>query len=84
MTQDLDDDVMGQRPDSTLPYKPKAPPRSPAPAVFKAWRQEQYGSMMTQVLKVLRRTYSTAKQLSTVILPNKQKIRYFILATVMM
>lgn len=35
------------------PYKPKAPERSPAPAVFKAWRQETYGTMMMQVVGVM-------------------------------
>eukprot|EP00903_Cladosiphon_okamuranus_P016147 g14902.t1 len=31
-------------------YEPKAPERSPAPAIFKAWRQDNYGTMMMQAV----------------------------------
>lgn len=32
-----------------LPYEPKAPPRTQPPVVFKTWRQETNGPIMTQV-----------------------------------
>lgn len=32
-----------------LTYEPKAPERSLPPAIFKAWRQDSYGTMMMQV-----------------------------------
>ncbi|CAM9904710.1 unnamed protein product [Ectocarpus fasciculatus] len=33
-----------------LPFEPKAPERSPAPAIFKAWQQDNYGTMMMQAV----------------------------------
>ncbi|CAM9645018.1 unnamed protein product [Ectocarpus sp. 13 AM-2016] len=33
-----------------LPFEPKAPERSPAPAIFKAWQQDKYGTMMMQAV----------------------------------
>lgn len=39
----------GYQEDLPMPYNPQAPPRTEAPAVFKAWRQETNGAMMTQV-----------------------------------
>ena len=35
--------------DNSTTYVPQPPPRSHAPAVFKAWRQESYRSTMNQV-----------------------------------
>lgn len=49
---DDDEDGYGDAP-AQVPYEPKAPERSPAPAVFKAWRQENYGTMMMQVQHII-------------------------------
>eukprot|EP00752_Nemacystus_decipiens_P018586 g16664.t1 len=51
--EDIDDDDGGHG-DTTLSrnatYEPKPPARSPAPALFKAWRQDSYGTMMMQAV----------------------------------
>ena len=55
-----DDDGLGGTSVQLPPYEPKPPQRSPAPAVFKAWRQDNYGTMMMQVPVTCGPTTSTA------------------------
>jgi len=43
------DDGLSDAVTHVQPYEPKPPERSPAPAVFRAWRQDNYGTMMMQV-----------------------------------
>ncbi|CAN0441334.1 unnamed protein product [Ectocarpus sp. 12 AP-2014] len=48
-----DDDEDGTGHDGAsaqLPFEPKAPERSPPPAIFKAWQQDKYGTMMMQAV----------------------------------
>lgn len=46
--EDSDDDGENGNATSYPTYEPKPPERSPAPAIFKAWRQDNYGTMMMQ------------------------------------
>ena len=52
------DDEDQEEEELDLSYQPKAPPRSAAPAIFKAWRQDNHGSMMTQVKHTYDRTHN--------------------------